>query len=185
MSDKQSENDDAVRIYEHKKWVYELNRAVAERDHDRELNHAVLLNEAAINNSNLAARALLIINGGAAIAVLALIGRLIPSKQEDWLSISPLIESLKWFACGVIVTAIAMVFAYFTNYSNASVSYTRDLHYEHPYVRDNKKSSKWKYMGIVSQYLTIILAGLAIIFFVLGILELDEIIKAFREITVT
>ena len=185
MSDEQPESENTVKHYEHEKWLYELNRAVAERDHDREINHGVLLNEAAINNSNLAARALLIINGGAAIAVLALIGRLIPSKPEDWLSISPLIESLKWFACGVTVTAVAMVFAYFTNYSNASVSYTRDFHYEHPYVRDNKKSSRWECRGKFSQIVTVIFAGLAIIFFWLGIREMDEIIKAFQEITET
>ena len=181
MNTKKSEFKNAKQTYEHKKWLYELNRAIAERDHDFELKHGLRLNEAAINNGNLIARALLIINGGAAIAVLAFIGRLIPSnKPENWLIITPLIDALMWFAWGVAMTAIAMAFAYFTNYCNSSVSYARDRFYEHPYIRENDKSRRWMCLGITSQCSTLIFAGSAIVLFVLGIFEMDGIIEAFQ-----
>ena len=185
MSDKQPEPDNETQKYEHDKWVYELNRETAQRDHDFELDHALRLNEATINNGNLAARSLLIINGGAAIAVLALIGRLVPSNPDDWVKISPLLESLMWFAWGVIVTAMAMMFAYFTNYCHASVSYARDRFYEHPYIRETEKSLMWRKIGIAGQAATIIFAGFAIVCFVLVIREMDETVKAFQSVAPT
>ena len=68
---------------EHKKWTYEQNRAVAERAHDAQRKFTHVTNKAAIEASNHALRALILINGGAAIAMLAFIGNFVSNNQRE------------------------------------------------------------------------------------------------------
>jgi hypothetical protein len=56
------------------KWKYELNREDAKRAHDSNRDFHTYVNKIAMENANLALRTLVIINGGAAIAVLGFLG---------------------------------------------------------------------------------------------------------------
>lgn len=81
-------------------------------------NYATSNNENAVNSSSLALKSLLIINGGAAIAMLSFIANIFDSNkltQND--AVIQLSEPLIWFGWGLILAFSAMVFAYWTNYS--------------------------------------------------------------------
>ena len=97
MGDKQSDSDKTSQKYQHEKWKYDLNIKAAERAHDAEEEYGFRTNEATINAANFVLRALLIINGGAAIALLAFIGNLVlvpPSEYANLPKINPCITSL-------------------------------------------------------------------------------------------
>jgi hypothetical protein len=66
--------------YDQNKWEFEINKSVAERAHDNETEFGHKANEAAINSANAAIRIALLMNGGAAVSVLAFIGGLVGQK---------------------------------------------------------------------------------------------------------
>ena len=163
MSDKSSET-------EHAQQVHNENAAAARRAHDIETEHGFRLNEAAINNANLFLRALLIINGAAALGLLAFFsntGSAMPGEA------APLIS----FAGGVAATTVAMGLAYLTNYCYTSASVDRHRGYEQPYVRESRESEKWIKIGSCSHKLAVVLAISAVAFFICGVFGAHSIIR--------
>lgn len=182
MGDKQSDSDKTSQKFQHEKWKYDLNIKAAERAHDTEEEYGLRTNEATINAANFVLRALLIINGGAAIALLAFIGNLVPpSEYANLPKINPCITSLMWFALGVAVTAFAMAFAYFTNFFYGSASVERTRSYEHPYIHETQKSRRWIKIGLTFHGIAVVFGLIAVVFFMLGIYEVNEMIKAFLK----
>lgn len=144
---------------EHQRWEYEQNRQIAERWHDRDNDIAIRINEAAINNANIALRALLIINGGAAVAILAFLGSLISSNGDKLtVELANLTAPIEWFAWGVALSPLAMAFAYFTNYCIASGIEHREKLYEHPYIKISTASKRWDMAALVFQAIAIVIA---------------------------
>ena len=177
MSEQQTESDVTI--------PYELNIKAAERAHDSEEKFWLKTNDATINAGNLALRTLLIINGGAAIALLAFIGNfapVLPGEYAGLPKIHPSITALMWFAFGVTASVMAMAFAYCTNYLYITASAKRTCNFKHPYVHDTDKSKMWGCIGIVTHITTVVLAVLSIIIFILGIYEVNEMINTFLSV---
>jgi hypothetical protein len=131
------------------KWVYEqnvhaaelateLNVKSAERAHDRSHEFATRANEAAIQGGNLALRMGLLINGGAAVALLTFLGTLTVDQKR---SIAPI---LAWFAWGVVFASVALVAAYFTNRAVSGTERSKKWQWEEPHVKDGPHTRKWK-----------------------------------------
>lgn len=99
---------------------HQANIRAAERAHDANNELYDQLNQAAIGSANVALRAFLLINGGAAVALLAFLGSL--AGQIDGPDIVTLATPLMDFAIGVAVAALAAGLAYLTNYSAAGVA---------------------------------------------------------------
>jgi hypothetical protein len=103
---------------------------------DNESDFAKSVNEQTINSANVLLRTLIIIHGGAAVALLAFIGSIAGS---EWFSpernIAKLTMPLVWFGWGVVVAVVAMLFAYFTNYM--TVGHTFAL------IEDNQSSVRF------------------------------------------
>lgn len=115
--------------FEFQKWVHELKRSEAERAHDKIDDFHRYVNEAAIKSGELALRIALLINGGAAIALLSFIGSL-PKEQKRIFA-----DTLVWFASGVALAGAAIALAYFTNYFMAGIASSKLRTWEHPYVQ--------------------------------------------------
>jgi hypothetical protein len=101
--------------HEYQKWLHELKREDAQRAHDRIDEFGKAINIAAIENANLALRYVLLINGGAAVAVLGFIGALVGRVALSGVilpKIADAASSLTWFGAGVAAAALAMGFAY-------------------------------------------------------------------------
>lgn len=148
----------------HEQWRYEQNRAIAERQHDNENEFGRRANEAAVDNASFAIRSLLLINGGAGVALLAFIGALVSKDSK----ISPdripnLAYPLTWFAWGVAFASAAAALAYLTNYCIAGMSILRERSYESPFVRDTSRSICYRRWAF-SLHLVSVLAGLASLF---------------------
>ena len=79
------------------------------------------INEQAINSSNIAMRTLILINGGAAVAMLAFVGSLVGNHSLNTGGhLAQLTMPLLWFGWGIAMAAVTMFFAYFTNYTTAA-----------------------------------------------------------------
>jgi hypothetical protein len=68
--------------FERDKWVYEQKNRGAERAHDKLDNFQKLANKAALNAAALTIRTAILVNGGAAIALLAFIGHFPPDQMK-------------------------------------------------------------------------------------------------------
>lgn len=139
---------------------------------DNGYDFAKSVNEQAINSSNVILRTLIIIHGGAAVALLAFIGSIAGS---EWFSparnVAKLTMPLVWFGWGVVVTVVAMIFAYFTNYTTTGHTFAQ--------IEDNQGAMK--FYGVLKTIFHVIavlaaLGSLAI--FLLGMYEVRSAIQA-------
>lgn len=69
--------------FEYQKWIHQANREDANRIHDKISKFVADVNEAAIKSSEIALRAAILINGGAAVSLLAFIGSIISKEQVE------------------------------------------------------------------------------------------------------
>jgi hypothetical protein len=146
-------------------WVFEQNRAVAERQHDKVTDVANKINEATINGGNLALRMVLLINGGAAVALLSFMSDL-PKDQRQAIA-----RALAWFAWGVVAAALSLGLTYFTNYCAVGVERSKKLLYEPPFILDGTYTALWRRFRIVFHIAAILVGLLSLVLFVVGMLS--------------
>jgi hypothetical protein len=162
MPDQQPPADD------HRRWEFEQKRAVAERAHDQITEFGNKVNEAAINAGNLALRMVLLINGGAAVALLSFMNNL-PKDQRQAIA-----SALAWFAWGVAAAASALGLGYFTNYSMVGIQRSKILIYEPPFVSDGPRTPRWTWLNRAF-HIAAVLVGLgSLVMFVVGMLRVKS-----------
>jgi hypothetical protein len=83
------------------KWLHEMMRDDAHREHDRANSFFEQMNDSSIKSSQIVFRACLLINGGAAVSVLAFIGGLASKELVGVSQFKPAADSLVPFAFGV------------------------------------------------------------------------------------
>lgn len=101
---------------ERRKWELERTRNEAERAHDKSNAFHTYVNEATIEASNLALRTLVLINGGAAVAILAFLGAVASKDKVDFDQVGRVAGTLRFYAIGVACAVAAMAFAYLANF---------------------------------------------------------------------
>ena len=146
------------------KWQHEQNAKAAERAHDREEEFARQTNDAAINGANLAIRMALLINGGAAVALLTFVGNL-PAGQKQAIA-----RTLDWFAWGVAAALAALALAYFTNYFIVGKIRSRIWTYEPPYVKDGPTTKRRNIVVLLFRCLAIFVGIGSLVLFIGGML---------------
>lgn len=92
--------------FEQQKWLHEMKRSDAFRAFDWRDSRVKMLDQAAIKAGDAALRSALLINGGAAISVLAFIGSLVP--KEPLTQLARVSDNLVVFASGVLVAALGL-----------------------------------------------------------------------------
>jgi hypothetical protein len=111
MTDQKSDEPD---------WRSVVVRDEARRAHDRADSFFEQVNEAAIKNGESAFRACLLINGGAAVSVLAFIGSLASKDVIGVSQLASVADSLILFALGVVAAVVGMALSYVVNYLTAA-----------------------------------------------------------------
>jgi hypothetical protein len=165
MSDGPSQSPPTAAELERQKWLHEQNQRAAERAHDTSKEVALRVNDAAISAGNLARRMSLLINGGAAAALLTFVGGL-PANQKRAVA-----DTLVWFASGVAAAAVGLGLAYLTNYTMVMMQGSKMWHNQPPYVVDGPTTARWKRLNMVF-HIAALLAGLAsLVLFIVGMLS--------------
>lgn len=115
---------------------------VAFGNHDR---RSEALERASIESANLALKGMLLLNGGACIALLGFLASIFSSdaqKEEILVLLSPFLVALNRFAWGAGLAVFASAIAYLTNsfYARGLMAVTKK--WEWPYVEENKSSKR-------------------------------------------
>ena len=162
--------------FEHQKWLHELNRADARFEFDRFDKFTDYVNEAAIKSSEIALRAAIIINGGAAVSILAFIGSLISKEHVDlnqsldkYLRLSEISNSLFLFGFGVFMAAVGIGLSYVTHYVTVAWANSHNRRYEHPYIVSGKNTKRWKIFRVVVHTFAFLSGATALGLFLYGI----------------
>jgi hypothetical protein len=156
------------------RWKHELARRDAERAHDQtdKLHENALSN--ALTTANSAIRFTVVINGGAAVSILAFIGALVSKVDLD--SIRNLASTLVWFAYGIVSCGVAYSAAYialmsatrhFTKYSKS---------WSHPWAQP--KHYVWHYVSTSFEVIAMIATVCSLAMFVIGVLDVRNAINS-------
>src|ERR1700688_2917097 len=107
---------------EERKWLHGLKREDAKRAHDANRDFHSDVNKEAVGTANLTLRTLVLINGGAAIAVLTFLGGVAAKDKVDFAQVGLVAGTIKWFAFGVALAVFGMALSYLTHFATASIS---------------------------------------------------------------
>jgi hypothetical protein len=146
-------------------WLHGQNTQVAQRAHDRSEAFARQINEAAINAANFALRMVLLINGGAALALLTLVSGL-PAEQRRALA-----ATLDWFTWGVAAAVAGLACAYFTNHGLAVQERSKTWTDQPPYLIAGPNTKRWSNFVLLFRFLAIVAGAGSVVLFIVGMLS--------------
>jgi hypothetical protein len=144
---------------------------------DRATSFFTQVNEAAIKTGESTFQACLLINGGAAVSVLAFIGGL---ASKDLIGVSQLAavaDSLISFAWGVVAAVAGMALSYFVNYLTAV--HTDSL------IRRGEHTVSFGRVKNGLHALTILAGLFSVVFFVLGVFAVRNSVEHIQPATHT
>jgi hypothetical protein len=167
--------------FDYQKWLHEIRRQDAQRAHDKIDDFHRYVNEATIKSGDSALRAALLINGGAAVSVLAFIGGLVAQGKIKVEQLNDVAGSLTWFAIGTACAVLAMAASYFTNYFMAGMASSKARKWEHPYLEDTPKTKWMQSLNRVFHVLAVIAGIGSLVIFVVGMLDVREAITHLRH----
>ena len=165
--------------HEHEKWVYEQVRDEKRRAHDRFAEFHLALSESAIKSSELTLRTAVLINGGAAISVLAFIGG--PQGRIGISQLGGIADCLILFALGVASATAGICFSYLTHYFTFAGQESNKLSGEPPFVQSGPTTKWWKLSARVVYDLAILACLASLILFVMGMFDVKDAITAFSN----
>jgi hypothetical protein len=154
--------------FEERTRVHDLLREDAHRAHDNSVAFHTYVNQATIESANIALKTLIVINGGAAIAVLTFLGGVASKDKIDFAAVAPVAMTIRYFAIGVALTLAAMAFSYLTNYFMAGVEVSRQKTYTRPYVIDGANTDNQKWWNNLFHILSFGSALASLLLFVIG-----------------
>lgn len=151
----------------------------AERAHDDEMTFGQRANDAAIKAAEEAIKAVILINGGSSVAMLAFIGTLASKDIFSSPQLSQITAPLLCFGWGVALGVVASAAAYFTNLMIAGSSSRKDREYETPFLRSTRSSGRHRIAGEVFRYIGVVAMAGSIFCFGWGLVKAES---AFRTI---
>lgn len=133
-------------------------------------------NQSAIDLTTGATKAFLLINGGAAVAMLGFVATVASKFEALSLEITSIVDALMWFGWGVLAAAMCSALAYCVMYFQAVEASHVTFTWEHPYVQENR-GSKWIFALTSFAHVAAVAAGVAsLVFFGLGVLSVADVI---------
>jgi hypothetical protein len=102
--------------------AYDRNQRAAEREHDLVIDRGTRLTEASTRDTQEAIKLDLLINSGAAVAILAFISTLASRSGISLANLKSVTNSPYWFTEGSVFAGLTAGFAYLSNSKYASFS---------------------------------------------------------------
>lgn len=133
-------------------------------------------NQSAIDLTAVAVKAFLLINGGAAVAMLGFVATVASKSESLKLEIAAIVDALMWFGWGVLAAAVCSGLAYCVMYLQAEAAGRVTFTWQHPYIEE-KPISKWITWLTNLFHVAAVAAGFAsLYFFGLGVLSVADVI---------
>jgi hypothetical protein len=107
----------------------------------------------------------LLINGGAALALLTFVGGL-PAEQKRALA-----ATLDWFTWGVAAAVAGFACAYFTNHGLAVQERSKTWTDKPPYLIAGANTKRWSNFVLLFRFLAIVVGAGSVVLFIVGMLS--------------
>ena len=147
---------------------------------DRIAELYLALHELAIKSSELTLRTAVLINGGAAISVLAFIGGLVSQGKIGFSQLGRVADSLTGFAWGVAAAAVGMGLSYLTHYSMIAVEGSKTLSLQQPFVQPGPTTKWWARVRLALHTLAIFAGIASLILFLIRMCDVKTAISSFK-----
>ncbi len=155
-----------------------IERYLANRTHDRYYSYFDTLNQDTAQLGKSVTQALLLINGGAAVAILALAGTLASLPDSDLSSRGDEVTlPLRLFAWGVVASAAGLALAWVANMFGLTIEGKKELTWERPFVGEPKDAWLLGRLQLLFQFLCVLSVAAALLSFLWGILAAEAIIE--------
>ena len=154
----------------------ELDLRSAERAHDRSHELGDMFSASSDSHALAAIKILLVMNGGAAVALFAFAGGL--STKFSPAQLEPLIRTLMWFVWGVVFSGVAEMFAYLCQLCYSANLRFVDRNWKHPYVHRTKKSKLWYATGVAFHLIAFAAAIISLGKFIFGMYRVQRAVLA-------
>lgn len=151
------------------------NIRAAERAHDLSNDLGKQLTEASTRDAQEAIKVALLINSGAAVAILTFISSL--ASKTSLGDLKPITNCLYWFAGGVVAAGVTSAFAYLANSLYSGNHFDQTKTWKHPYLIETAKSKRKFWWAKFFNWGGVILASLSLILFVVGIVMAAQAIS--------
>lgn len=171
MTDSKPDQNQPALPFDQHKWAYEQNIQFAHRVHDTNNDFHKYVNQATIDTSNLAMRTLILINGGAAIAVLTFLGAVASKDKIDLTQVTHVATTIRWFAFGVASAILSMGTSYATHYATAGAAISMKKSYEHPFVNNGPTTKRWMAVRTIFHVASVGLALASLSLFLTGMFK--------------
>jgi hypothetical protein len=132
--------------------------------------------EATIKSAENVIRIMLLINGGAAVSVLAFVGSLASKDRQPADHLYAVAGSLVWFALGAASSGISAICSYLTNISYLIAD--KQLHSlsDPPYIWPTSKSKRWRLVGRITHGVAAFFVVVSLGLFVYGMFDVKNAI---------
>lgn len=139
-------------------------RDQAIRAHQKDDEFYRASNEIMVDSGKEAIKAVMLLTGGATVAMLALIGSLL-TKEDIVIDKARFFDSLSLFAAGAAASALASALAYLTNFCMTTALFHMPLLWEPPFVGSSKKTEVWLKAKKIFHVLAVVCVVIAYLLF--------------------
>lgn len=157
---------------------YHLDQEHAKRAHDLNRQSSFEYQKAAVESANLAMRSLILVNGGAVIALLAFVGGIESGENSNTVASAKLVTPIFAFAIGTGLAMVTAALAYLVNMLDADINNSVELVWQHPYVVEESKAGKLRFCRIALHYIAILLSFGSLVSFFVGVWRVSSAIMA-------
>jgi hypothetical protein len=166
--------------FEGKKWREEKAREDAQRAEDKFHEKALKISDAAMQSGQVAIRTAALVNGGAAVSVLAFLGGLVGQGKVRLDYINTVAGSLMWFVGGVAAAVCSLGSAYIVNYCARWELDSMSHIAEYPFTIETASSKRWKHATVFFQLIALFIGILSLLLFVVGMWYLKQSIGSMK-----
>lgn len=139
-------------------------------------------NAAAAALSAATLKGLLLINGGAAVAMLGFVASIAGQSTEAQSLMSDIAGPLLWFAWGVALTVFATGMAYGVMYLQAAYAQSFELIPHSPYTSAGDHTHRYRKLCVTSHVLAVVLASASLACFIRGVTLVAKTLTAVPSI---
>ena len=122
--------------------------------------------DAAFRSGQMALRMVVLVNGGAAIAVLFFLGTI--AGRVTVIQISAVVHSLIWFVAGITCGLLALTCGYLTNLYDANVGTSLNQTWEYPYSQPGRYTQYFVRVSRLAHILAVAAGAASLVLFVVG-----------------
>jgi hypothetical protein len=146
--------------------VEDLDRKTAERAHEN-LTEFIRQNyQAAYQSGQAALRMIVLVNSGAAVAVLFFLSTV--AARVSVAQIALVASSLIWFVAGISFGLLALTCAYLTNLLDANVGTSLSQTWQYPYSQPGRYTTYFLRLSRAAHALAIAAGAISVLLFIIG-----------------